>query len=139
MRRLRRISKEVQSTGASPTARSRTAGPGPPPTRRLPGRPTVQGVGSGAQTCSFDVTVPIAVPQKDGTTKKHLLNAPIVEGAGSELPGLPGLKSLETSRAVLDTGRRMLIFPGPGPIEYQLPPGSIEIPLEKAPFGPFWL
>ena len=98
---------------------------------------TVQGVGNGAQSCSYDVTVPIAVPQKDGTTKKHLLNAPIVEGAGSELPGLLGLKSLETSRAVLDTGRRMLIFPGPGPIEYQLPPGSIEIPLEKAPSGHF--
>ena len=38
MRRLRLMSNDVQSTGASPAARSRTAGPGPPATRRLPGR-----------------------------------------------------------------------------------------------------
>jgi hypothetical protein len=29
----------------------------------------------------------------------------------------------------------MLHYPGPGPINVQLPPGSISIPLEKAPSG----
>ena len=29
----------------------------------------------------------------------------------------------------------MLIFPGPGDVEITLPPGSVRIPLEKAPSG----
>ena len=29
----------------------------------------------------------------------------------------------------------MLIFPGPGDVEISLPPGSLRVPLEKAPSG----
>ena len=28
-----------------------------------------------------------------------------------------------------------LIFPGPGEVKYELPPGSVRIPLQKAPSG----
>ena len=71
----------------------------------------------------------------DGTTQHHLLTSPIVEGTGAELPGLLGLRSLEATRAILDTGGQRLIFPGPGQLDIQLPPGSIEVPLHKAPSG----
>jgi hypothetical protein len=58
-----------------------------------------------------------------------------VEGNGEDLPGLLGLRSLETDRAILDMGNKKLYFPGPGEVKIELPPGSIEVPLEKAPSG----
>ena len=42
---------------------------------------------------------------------------------------------MEQQRAILDTGGRTLIIPGPGDVEIRLPPGSVRIPLEKAPSG----
>ena len=96
---------------------------------------TIQGVGNGTQACRYKMDIPIAVPHADGTSHQHTLSSPIVEGTGSELPGLLGLRSLEAARAILDTGNKRLIFPGPGPLEIKLPPGSVEIPLHKAPSG----
>ena len=32
-------------------------------------------------------------------------------------------------------GRNMLIFPGPGDVKMELPPGSLAIPLQKSPSG----
>ena len=58
-----------------------------------------------------------------------------MQGTGKDLPGLLGLRSLEQQRAILDTGGRTLIFPGPGDVEISLPPGSVRVPLEKAPSG----
>ena len=82
------------------------------------------------------MTLPVALPSVDGTSASlHDLVTPIVEGTGEELPGLLGLRTLEQNRAILDVGSRQLIFPGPGKVEYKLPPGSITIPLEKAPSG----
>ena len=51
------------------------------------------------------------------------------------MPGLLGLKSLESLNAILDTGRRMLHFPGPDSQPLRLPEGTLSIPLEKAPSG----
>ena len=42
---------------------------------------------------------------------------------------------LESRRAILDIGRRQLIFPREGEWEYQLPPGSTVTPLARAPSG----
>ena len=42
---------------------------------------------------------------------------------------------MEQQRAILDTGGKSLILPGPGEVEIVLPPGSVRIPLEKAPSG----
>ena len=95
----------------------------------------VQGVGNGSQACNFKLHCPIAIPHEDGTAHLHKISAPIVEGTGSDLPGLLGLRSLETDRAILDTGNRKLHFPGPGEVQFVLPPGSVSIPLEKSPSG----
>ena len=98
-------------------------------------RLNVQGVGSGSQQCNYKLQCPIGVPHNDGKSHIHKISTPIVEGSGADLPGLLGLRSLETDKAILDTGTRMLHFPGPGPVEIVLPPGSISVPLEKAPSG----
>ena len=78
---------------------------------------------------------PIAVPQRGGSATLQHLRSPIVEGTGSHLPGLLGLETLEAQGAILDMGRKMLIFPGSGEVKMELPPGSLEIPLQKSPSG----
>ena len=95
----------------------------------------IQGVGNGSQQCEWEIHCPIAVDQTDDGTKKHTFTAPVVQGTGKDLPGLLGLRSLEQQRAILDTGNKQLIFPGPGDVEITLPPGSVRVPLEKAPSG----
>ena len=65
----------------------------------------------------------------------HSITAPIESGGGDDLPGLLGLKSLEQERAILDCGARMLHLVGKGDAQLQLPPGSLSIPLRKAPSG----
>ena len=78
---------------------------------------------------------PVAVPRHDGTAGGGTFTAPVVQGAGSDLPALLGLRSLEQQRAIIDTGNRTLILLGPGEVEITLPPGSVRVPLEKAPSG----
>ena len=96
----------------------------------------IAGVGEGAQKCEWSVELPIASTHGDGQAHLHKISMPIVEGkSGDQLPGLLGLKSLEAERAIMDTGGQMLYFPGPGKVEISLPPGSIAIPLHKAPSG----
>ena len=51
------------------------------------------------------------------------------------MPGLLGLDSLEKNRAIIDTGKRIMIYPGPGEVQYILPPGSVTMPLTKNPHG----
>jgi hypothetical protein len=96
---------------------------------------SIQGVGNGSQACNWKLVCPIAVPHSDGHAHLHSIEAPIVEGTGEDLLGLYGLKSMEQRRAILDTGNRKLYFPGPGDVQIILPPGSIEVPLQKAPSG----
>ena len=96
---------------------------------------SIQGVGNGSQACNWKLVCPIAILHPDGQAHLHTFEAPIVEGTGEDLPGLYGLKSMEQKRAILDTGGRKLYFPGPGDVQIILPPGSIEVPLQKAPSG----
>ena len=84
---------------------------------------------------NYKMVCPIAVPHADGRTHLHQLTAPIVEGDGAQLPGLLGLRTMEHEKAVLDMGNQELILPGPGGIKYDLSPGSVRIPLKKAPSG----
>ena len=95
----------------------------------------IAGVGNGTQSCHYKLKTAVALTDADGRTEAHTLTVPIVEGSGANLPGLLGLKSLEAQNAILDTGRRMLHFPGPDTRPLQLPEGTISIPLEKAPSG----
>ena len=81
----------------------------------------VNGVGKGSQEANFKVVCPIAVPHNDGKTHLHQITAPIVEGTGSGLPGLLGLRTLQQERAILDMGRQELIFPGQGEVAMCFP------------------
>ena len=95
----------------------------------------IRGVGNGSQACNWSVTCPIATPTGSSSSVLSTLTTPVVEGSGKELPGLLGLKTLESQRAILDVENRMLHFPGPGEVKIVLPPGSVSHPLEKAPSG----
>ena len=106
------------------------------PTSKRMNKPlSIQGVGNGAQSCEWEVQCPVAVPNDSGTAGLGSFTAPVVQGSGEGLPALLGLRSMEQQRAILDTGNRELILPGPGDIEITLPPGSVRVPLEKAPSG----
>jgi hypothetical protein len=81
------------------------------------------------------MTCPIALTTEDGNARLHQITAPIVEGSGADLPGLLGLRSLEHERAILDCGSLTLHLVGQGEVQLVLPPGSMSIPLQKAPSG----
>lgn len=66
----------------------------------------IRGVGDGSQRCEWEVVCPIAVPTVDGPASYGLMTSPVVEGSGSELPGLLGLRTIEEHKGILDTGRR---------------------------------
>ena len=106
-----------------------------PEQSRLEEALNVRGVGNGSQACNWKISLPIATPRVDGASVLNHFTTPIVEGSGSELPGLLGLKTLEQHRAILDVNTRQLHFPGPGEVQIILPPGSVSHPLEKAPSG----
>ena len=106
-----------------------------PKQHRMPRPLSIQGVGAGSQECNWEIECPIAVPNAEGNSQLHTVRGPIVAGSGEDLPGLLGLRSLEANRALIDTDRRQLIFPGPGEVKIELPPGSTVIPLQKAPSG----
>ena len=94
----------------------------------------VAGVGNGSQEANFRIRLPVAISTTQGS-ELHEITSPIVEGSGANLPGLLGLDSLKRNRALLDMDSNKLIFPGPGEITYELPPGSKVIPLVTAPSG----
>ena len=70
---------------------------------------------------------------RPGMPTSTALAPQIVEGAGRNLPGLLGLRTLERERAILDCGQKMLLLIGEGDTKLELPPGSTSIPLHKAP------
>ena len=96
---------------------------------------SIQGVGHGTMDCEWQVESPIAMTDEQGQAKLQKITAPIVQRAGENLPGLLGLRSMEQGRAILDTGGRMLHLVGRGDVQLTLPPGSVSIPLHKAPSG----
>ena len=116
-------------------SRAKEAMPGAPESVPMETPLHIAGVGNGTQSCHYKLKTPVALTTADGNTDVHTLTVPIVEGTGANLPGLLGLKSLEGLNAILDTGRRMLHFPGPDTQPLRLPEGTISIPLEKAPSG----
>ena len=76
----------------------------------------VAGVGSGSQQANWELNIPIATTNRDGTTAQHSMRAPAVEGEGRDLPALLGLRSMQANNAVMAMGteHRRLTFPGPG-------------------------
>ena len=97
----------------------------------------VAGVGSGSQQANWELNIPIATTNRDGTTTQHSMLAPAVEGEGSELPALLGLRSMQASSGVVETGvkQKRLTYPGPGGYEITWAPGAVHFDLESAPSG----
>jgi hypothetical protein len=95
----------------------------------------VAGVGTGSQTCGYDVHLPCAISTTDGGIVKGTFITPTVPN--SSLPALLGLQSLKNSRAVIDTNNSKVYFLGPGDynLEATLPPGTRAIQCEHAPSG----
>ena len=83
---------------------------------------SVIGVGKSTQTAQQAGQVAVGVDGQVGT-----YTAPMIPA--SDLPPLLGLRTLESRQAVLDTGNKRLVFPGPGGVHLQLSPGSLVLPL----------
>jgi len=96
----------------------------------------VQGVGDGFQHAKWEAMIPIACKMGD-TTKLNAFEAPTLEGSGTEVPALLGLRSIRKHNGVLETkpGSERLTFPGPGGYKIEWGPGSEHFDLETAPSG----
>ena len=116
----------------------------------------IHGVGQGSQVCKWSANMPVAVRTRTpptaasasgsrGSQDAHdeevvrlmRVEAPICSGAGSDLPGLLGLRTIEERKGVIETakGQQFLTFPGPGGYRIVWEPGAIHLPLTKAPSG----
>ncbi len=104
-----------------------------PVQEKRPSALTVKGVGNGTQSCSHNVTLPVALERSDGKCSSGTFTTPTING--SNLPALLGLKTLIDKRAVLDLPNMQLHFLGPGDITLNLPPGSESYPIHHAPSG----
>jgi hypothetical protein len=97
----------------------------------------VAGVGHGTNKAEWEVKMPIALGDTDGTVLMHNYTAPTVTGAGSELPALLGLQSMSKQNGVLEmaAGNEYLTLPGPGGYTVTWSPGTARYKLERAPSG----
>ena len=128
MQRMVQASKAAIAAGYTPTE------------RKLPRRLAISGVGEGEQYCNWQMQVPIAVPlatpdgKPTGESAAMVFDAPCVEGSGSDLPLILGLRSISEKKGVLETDpeKRMLTLPGPGGYRVEWAPGAIHIPLTPA-------
>ena len=94
-----------------------------PQQRQLDNEISIAGVGNGVNKIRYNFEGPIAIPTTDGPAQLFDLSAGIVEEPGEDLPGLLGMDVLRSRRAIMDIGKKQLIFPGPGEVEIILPPG----------------
>ena len=119
----RELATKALKTGRKPKEEPRTRGL------------KVAGVGTGSQTCHYDVHLPCAIPLADGGVLKCTFTTPTVPN--STLPALLGLQSLKNSRAIIDTNDSKVYFLGPGDYDLMkgLPPGTKQIQCEHAPSG----
>ena len=97
----------------------------------------VSGVGHGSQRCVYDCTLPVALRQCNGNVENKEGTILIPSVQHSDLPGLLGLTTLRSQRAVLDFTTLKLHFLGPGDskVDQSLPPGTDTFQLEIAPSG----
>eukprot|EP00972_Heterocapsa_arctica_P036862 5427632-Heterocapsa_arctica.AAC.1 len=62
-----------------------------------------------------------------------MFQTPVIED--SDVPALLGMKSMKAKRIIVDVGAKLIHFPGPGPVQIILPPGSKTYQLEETPTG----
>ena len=127
----------------SQATKARNAG-GHSYTTRLVQPMVIKGVGNGTQQCQDVTTIPVSIVVREGQSaeagdslRSFTFEAPVVGGEGCDLPALLGLKSLLSKNAVLQMtpGAEYLTFPGPGGYHTEWSPGTIHIPLDRAPSG----
>ncbi len=96
----------------------------------------MKGVQKGAQPCTCDCTLPIALRNSEGNTVTFgsLVTRTI---SGSEIPGLLGLSSLREDRTILDCTTIQFLFccPGDNDLQKALPPRSDSFQFELARSG----
>ena len=97
----------------------------------------VAGVGTGSNSAEWEIQVPIAVCDSEGSVNMHAYNTPVVRGEGKELPALLGLQSMSRQNSVLEMapGNEFLTMPGPGGYTVNWSPGTVRYKLERAPSG----
>ena len=106
------------------------------PSQTKRGRPLrVSGVGHGSDVATHNVSLPIAVKSVTGDCSAGTFDMPTVKN--SKLPGLLGLNSLTSRRAVIDCATRKMYFLGPGDYDLAagMPTGTQVFQLETAPSG----
>ena len=86
----------------------------------------VAGVGTGSNSAEWEIQVPIAVCDSEGSVNMHAYKAPVVRGEGKELPVLLGLQSMSRQNSVLEMapGNEFLTMPGPGGYTVNWSPGN---------------
>jgi hypothetical protein len=97
----------------------------------------VAGVGRGTDQAEWEVHVPIALIDTEENGALHEFRAPVIGGAGKELPALLGLQSMSRQNGVLEMapGNEHLTLPGPGGYTINWSPGTVRYKLEKALSG----
>ena len=94
----------------------------------------VQGVGVGAQYCSHNIRLPIAIPtEKD--CMKATFTCPVVPK--SSLPALLGLQSLQDCNTLIDTRNEVAYLLGPGTPEWSGHP-TLALSFQIGPGTPDW-
>ena len=97
----------------------------------------VSGVGTGAQVCTHDCTLPIALRTTEGKVLSGTYTTPVVND--SPIPGLLGLRALIERRSILDFSQGIenltITFTGPGKTNIEFSPGSDTFKLYQAPSG----
>ena len=89
---------------------------------------TVDGVGTGSSKADQQAEVPIAL---DGEDSRY--TSPMVPD--STLPALWGFGPMEEKKAIVDTGGRKVLIPGPGGYRIFMSPGSRILDCEKTASG----
>ena len=91
----------------------------------------ISGIGDGSQQAREELTVPVCMGSQPGHFR-----TPVVDGSGSGIPGIWGLKSMTKQDAIIDTrGHGAVILPGPGGISMTLSPGSTVLHCERSATG----
>ena len=99
----------------------------------------VSGVGGGTTHCERQVTLPIAVRDREGHSQEMAYTANIMLDAGNDTPAIWGTQTLQQQDAVfiMRDGKEMLAIPGREGYTINWSPGTVIIPMHKLKTGHF--
>ena len=95
----------------------------------------ISGIGKGFDTCDWNCKIPISLPSLGGNSLPCTFEAPVVPN--SDLPALFGLRSMNSTRTIIDTTTMKIHLVGPGDYDFEklLPAGTKTIKCEASPSG----